>query len=430
MPGENHFDQPVAPTDTLGSGYVGADRPARGRFDGSQLPTKSNFDSRRSGGNSPPIGSTRSGQCGGRHAKGGTPPRSTDFSAAGRRRRRERSDDADSPASPQQYDIERTAPPPRRSDAPTTVSPPPRRDAASGLKSEPSPTQVETHRLLVSIFSAQGLSDSDSRARPRCVCSVLGRGAGSVQTQAWPSSHDPVTWNHEQELPAYTPSDDLEFSVVADVPIQEYLKGVAARSRKQAPDDLIGKALLKCDQFFPFGFDGELTVSCPGRGIRGLLRVRVTVGDEDGCSAARGADYKACGVRDWSSRTSPTDAIHVVRAGTYQSPLRATYESPLRAAGLPRALALQQSAALGVGASGYPSLLATEKLRPRELPIHRADGTLRAPQGLGGFAFDCRASRPLTPTSALCGSVAERFVMPAVPAAVAAPLRGENARWQ
>lgn len=166
---------------------------------------------------------------------------------------------------------------------------PPRPLGNARTRVEPTPPErepPENRGLRVTIVAIRGLPEEDRRARPRCVCKVLRRdGALSLcrlQTPLMPSVWDTL-WNYGEELQGYSPNDDLELSIVADVPFGSDF----------ASDGVIGTALLRCDQFFPFGFDGELTISCPGKGIRGLLQVCIAPASAEGPDTCNVASSQA-----------------------------------------------------------------------------------------------------------------------------------------
>merc|ERR1719507_206217 len=76
--------------------------------------------------------------------------------------------------------------------------------------------------LRITLVGAKGLRDADwmpgtGTSDPYCVCELLGKpDAPRVETQVIKNTCDPV-WNHEAELPVYTPGDTLVFKVYDQV---------------------------------------------------------------------------------------------------------------------------------------------------------------------------------------------------------------------
>ncbi|CAE8667022.1 unnamed protein product, partial [Polarella glacialis] len=117
-------------------------------------------------------------------------------------------------------------------------------------------------RLKVQMQSARLLHGADLGSRSfSCSVMVSGRQYSRLQTGQASGGHQAV-WNYEGEIRDYAPGEDLEFLL---------------SSKSSHSGDLEGSCTLLSEQFFLFGFSSEITVSSPGQGILGLLRVSVTV---------------------------------------------------------------------------------------------------------------------------------------------------------
>lgn len=122
-------------------------------------------------------------------------------------------------------------------------------------------------RLRVLILSAQNLRGADflGTSDPYVKVEIVGP-TGEVkdgrQTQVIEQNLNPV-WNEEHELTGFEQSDSLKFSVLD----KDHLRG----------PDFLGKATLTATDFYPAGFDGDLTLSEAGKGHSPRLRVRVFV---------------------------------------------------------------------------------------------------------------------------------------------------------
>jgi len=136
----------------------------------------------------------------------------------------------------------------------------------------------DPHRLRVAVVSARGVSLADGGARCDlcCACEIPRRAGFGFRTRIASAATGNPVWNHEQEVHDYFPGESLEFMILSRAHSGGYLYASGSEG------DVVGSCTLKSEQFFPFGFDAELTVFSPGQGIRGLLRVKVTVLDGPG----------------------------------------------------------------------------------------------------------------------------------------------------
>eukprot|EP00928_Gymnodinium_smaydae_P063578 TRINITY_DN4711_c0_g11_i1.p1 TRINITY_DN4711_c0_g11~~TRINITY_DN4711_c0_g11_i1.p1 ORF type:complete len:1266 (+),score=123.82 TRINITY_DN4711_c0_g11_i1:482-3799(+) len=235
-------------------------------------------------------------------------------------------------------------------------------------------TDKDDRRYVIGILGLQGLDEADRRLRPLCVC----RGPGAVQlglrlrTPPWHGAGDPA-WRYEQELPAES-LGDLEFCVLA---------AGAARKVDDYLDEseLIGKAPLKLAQFQRYGYEGALSLYCPGRGIRGLLYIRVSLlskrdggaGRQRAAGGATAAGSRALGADGYAGGL----ATGVARNGERLWPLGVGVPGPARTTDA--LLLSDRSRALM--APNIPTASTAEHLRPRLLyPERRASAAVREPR--------------------------------------------------
>mmetsp|Transcript_119432 Transcript_119432/g.380945 ORF Transcript_119432/g.380945 Transcript_119432/m.380945 type:complete len:778 (-) Transcript_119432:49-2382(-) len=126
----------------------------------------------------------------------------------------------------------------------------------------------DTQKLKVSIRSARGLASvvatlGAKRDQFYCVVGVPGRPTTRCQSRVSSGAGDPA-WNSEHEIPDYYAGDALEFQIVD----------------AQSQSNVVGSCVLSAERFFPYGYDSEMTLSSPGHGICGLLRIKVSVAGE------------------------------------------------------------------------------------------------------------------------------------------------------
>lgn len=131
---------------------------------------------------------------------------------------------------------------------------------------EPKDEGIRQHcKLMVVIIAGRDLMDTESQLACNlyCTCGVSSAKFATFQTPVLQHSGSPI-WNCQHEVDCYV-GDAVDFAVLN-----------ASSSRSPSDQDgLIGLARLPCERFMPHGFDAELTVTGPGSGIRGLLRVCV-----------------------------------------------------------------------------------------------------------------------------------------------------------
>ncbi|CAJ1420282.1 unnamed protein product [Effrenium voratum] len=134
---------------------------------------------------------------------------------------------------------------------------------AASAKTAPHPADMAPQRLRVLIQSFRGLHGLELSVRRcfSCICAIAGRRHADLQTGGAFEAGYQTVWNLEGHIEDYIPGEDLEFHVAAE-------------------EGLEGSAFLRCQQFYPFGFNSELSMSNDGHGIIGLLRVKVTVDKE------------------------------------------------------------------------------------------------------------------------------------------------------
>ncbi|CAK0873360.1 unnamed protein product [Prorocentrum cordatum] len=115
----------------------------------------------------------------------------------------------------------------------------------------PAPGGAGVHRLRVSVVSAKGLRNADwfGKSDPYCICEVPGSLQSRFTTDVVDDCLEPV-WNKTVEFDWHRGAP-LEFTVMdKDVWPKE--------------DDLLGRATLPSERFFPFGFDGDLPLAMSG----------------------------------------------------------------------------------------------------------------------------------------------------------------------
>ncbi|CAK0858178.1 unnamed protein product [Prorocentrum cordatum] len=85
-----------------------------------------------------------------------------------------------------------------------------------------------------------------------CTCEVAGRARSQVRTRTVDGAHEPA-WDYESRVIGYSLGDSLAFAVWA-----------RAAGR---PDECLGRATLRSEQFYPSGFAGrcELEGGCPAK---------------------------------------------------------------------------------------------------------------------------------------------------------------------
>jgi len=136
----------------------------------------------------------------------------------------------------------------------------------------------EVQRLRITVVGARGVTDADrgTRCDLCCACEIPQRAGSGFRTRIASAAAGNPVWNHEQEVHEYFPGESLEFMILdrAHAGGHFYASG--------SEGDIVGSCTLSSERFFPFGFDAELTIFSPGQGIRGLLRVKVTVLDGPG----------------------------------------------------------------------------------------------------------------------------------------------------
>eukprot|EP00420_Gonyaulax_spinifera_P011486 CAMPEP_0197938738 /NCGR_PEP_ID=MMETSP1439-20131203/118614_1 /TAXON_ID=66791 /ORGANISM="Gonyaulax spinifera, Strain CCMP409" /LENGTH=812 /DNA_ID=CAMNT_0043561819 /DNA_START=44 /DNA_END=2483 /DNA_ORIENTATION=+ len=106
-------------------------------------------------------------------------------------------------------------------------------------------------KLKVTMFSASGLYNSDGflagKSDPYCVCFVPEKPSHKFRTKTINNCLSP-TWNHLSVLNGFVLGESVEFQVWDS-------------DTKPKPDQLLGKAVLRSDDFIPYGFEGELMLS-------------------------------------------------------------------------------------------------------------------------------------------------------------------------
>lgn len=129
----------------------------------------------------------------------------------------------------------------------------------------PKAAPEETAKIVVNIISAEGLRNADwiGKSDPYCICEIQGKRETKFQTNVIGETLEPV-WNFEKTVDDYVPGDVLEFTVMDKDPWPK-------------SDDLLGRAALSSDMFYPLGFVGTIRLLDAGTGIDAYLTVQISV---------------------------------------------------------------------------------------------------------------------------------------------------------
>jgi len=171
-------------------------------------------------------------------------------------------------------------------------------------------------RLRILVRAARGLVVASGGGARReslyCVCGVVGRPAAVAQTRVAGGAGDPV-WNAELEL-EYSAGDALEFAVVDMLaqPDRTSLEHPASPLLASLRGSVVGSTTLHAERFLPYGYDSEMTLASQGRGICGLLRVRI---------AADGYDAKATRDSHFGLGSAPRSPLSTATPASCASPL-------------------------------------------------------------------------------------------------------------
>lgn len=145
-----------------------------------------------------------------------------------------------------------------------------------GATTRPGSAPPQVWTLRVAILGAQGTMVPGTTG-VCCVCSLLGNANAELfRTEGVSLQGGQASWNIEEDLVDYQPPDGIEFHVYCQPP-----GGDGSAS-------LLGSASLRSDQFFPLGCSSRLTLVSPGKGICGMLTVKVLVMDGSGAAMSEG----------------------------------------------------------------------------------------------------------------------------------------------
>lgn len=128
-----------------------------------------------------------------------------------------------------------------------------------------------SRKIKVVIISLRGASSSERGCKYAVRCEVQGRSADGFQTQAVAGRE--LFWNHEHIFEDFLQAETMEFHLIE----------CGALGEQQV---LAGTCSLRGTQVTYHGFNGELTMTHPGMGIGGLLRVKVSLLAEGGGGGA------------------------------------------------------------------------------------------------------------------------------------------------
>ena len=130
--------------------------------------------------------------------------------------------------------------------------------------------QEQKKGITLTIVHARGirLSDVAGFSDPYVICEVCYRKGGhrKFQTKVCKSTLSP-DWSHQEHLDDFQEGDSLKFEVWD-------------KDSMFKPDDFLGAARLRSEQFWPQGFDADIPLSknknVTGHG-QGSIRIRVSV---------------------------------------------------------------------------------------------------------------------------------------------------------
>lgn len=116
----------------------------------------------------------------------------------------------------------------------------------------------DTSGLKVKIISARGFMDDSMSLFGRTVsclfstCEIAGKARSSMRTQAIAHSSQPE-WNYERQMRGFKEGESLVFKVLQD---------------NNGKDQPLMSKVLKCEEFYPHGFAGELDLVPEGKGLK------------------------------------------------------------------------------------------------------------------------------------------------------------------
>jgi len=307
-----------------------------------------------------------------------------------------------------------------------------RQDKASSPRQKAKAT-LSPKRLKVLIQSFRGLHGMDLSSRRvfSCICAIAGRRYADLQTGPAMEQGYQTVWNLEGELRDYVEGEDLEFHVACE----------------DTQTQLDGSAILRCHQFYPFGFNSDITMANDGQGIVGLLRVKVSV--EKGASQKQvfPTGLRTLGIQQpssaadarlkqggdvWLRSLRPWDAFHASLAsaqGQERHRLSEQSSAILKPKVSRMPMSSQSQAQAVSGRSASPSsptkrqgshLQASAPLRPLPLSPHRAQHIQVcqvgiSPGGHGGQASNSPLALSPVPTQRQPAIAAPHIGIPVVP---------------
>lgn len=156
-----------------------------------------------------------------------------------------------------------------------------------------------SQKIVVCIQSFRGLHGNPAtRYQMCCSCGIAGHSVG-LRTGFAAESGYQISWNYEGELRDFSPKDDVEFFVTSQ------------------GGEVHGGAVLHNEQFYPFGYSSDITISSPGCGIIGLLRVKLVIPKEEPSrvmhSLGRTVGLEASRLSGLTNRTTSSDMSRLQR---------------------------------------------------------------------------------------------------------------------
>jgi len=136
--------------------------------------------------------------------------------------------------------------------------------------------QKRQHKLKLKIMSASGLGSDTLGYQPNtyCTCEVPMKPDSRLQTAVVAGTSDPE-WRYSRSVKGYMPGDALVMEVYG-----VFDDGSQQPGTRSKVDELLGRAFLPGEKFYPNGYDGLLNLTLGTRQTGAKLRVTALVIDE------------------------------------------------------------------------------------------------------------------------------------------------------
>jgi len=131
-------------------------------------------------------------------------------------------------------------------------------------------------KLKIKLIGAAGLGSQNLGDRPStyCTCEIPMKKDSRLETKVAPETPNPE-WRHSRSVKAYAPGDALVMEVYGVFEQNQQQPGTRAKM-----DELLGRAFLPGDKFYPNGFDGLLNLTMGTRQTGATLRMTALVIDD------------------------------------------------------------------------------------------------------------------------------------------------------